>query len=105
MKKIRCVKVIKKWRFDDMGDPLTSFWGIEIFDNRSGDVFRPTYPFSDNVNSLALQEFIGLYEKDLLDFYVNGWNYSFGTFVHKDRENDTKDKFRDFWFKKGVVFY
>ena len=99
------MKVIKKWRFDDMCEPICSFWGIEIINKKTGEVFRPTYPFSDNKSSVAIQEFVDLYEKELLDFYINGWNYSFGTFVYEDRENDTKDKFRDSWFKKGIVFY
>lgn len=84
---------------------MIKFYGIEIVNDKTGEKYRPVYPFAELENRAVLVEFVELYEKELLDFYLNGWNYSFGTFVHEDRENDTKDRFRDSWFKKGVVVY
>lgn len=97
--------MIKKWRFSGECEPLSTFFGIEIIDKETGAVLRPTYPFSTNKSPEMIQEFIELYEKELLDFYVTEYAYSFGTFVHPDIENDTKDVFRQSWFKRGVVFY
>lgn len=97
--------MIKKWRFSDACEPLSTFWGIEIIDKETGESLRPTYPFSGNKTSDRIQEFVKLYEKELLDFYAVGSAYSFGTFIHPDRENDTKDVFRHSWFQRGVVFY
>ncbi|WP_277291630.1 hypothetical protein [Streptococcus orisratti] len=96
------VRVIKKWRFSSEGEPLSYFYGIELVNRETGDSFKPTYPFSDNL--VSLQEFIELYRKDLLDFYSKGWNYSFATYIEKP-EDDSHDRFRDSWFKRGVVIY
>lgn len=99
------IRVIQKKRFSPGGSAIDNFWGIEILNEETGETFRPVYPYTMSDDSMPLREFVRLYEVELFDFYSNGENYSFGTFVHQDRENDTKDRFRESWFRKGVVFY
>ncbi len=96
---------------------MIKFYGIEIVNDKTGETYRPVYPFSECENRSVLQEFVDLYEKELLDFYMNGWNYSFGRFcivneykdtfygISRDLDLSMATEFRDRWFKKGVVFY
>ena len=96
---------------------MIKFYGIEIVNDKTGENYRPVYPFAELENRAVLVEFVELYEKELLDFYVNGWNYSFGRFsivneykdtfygVSRDLDLSMATEFRDRWFKKGVVFY
>lgn len=111
------ISVIEKTRVNEELEKLKKFCGIEIKNLETGHVFRPTYPFAELENKAILQEFVELYEKELLDFYMNGWNYSFGRFCIVNEYKDTKygisrdfdlsmaTEFRDRWFIKGVVFY
>ena len=117
MSKIQIIKIIPKTRFSHTSSSIEKFWGIKIYDEGTKKSYSPVYPFAEEDNLAALEEFIGLYEKDLLDFYMNGWNYSFGRFFVTEEYKNTKygisrdldlsiaNRFRDRWFKKGVVFY
>lgn len=96
---------------------MIKFYGIEIVNDKTGEAYRPVYPFAELENRAVLQEFVELYEKELLDFYLNGWNHSFGRFcvvsdyqdtiygIGRDLDLSIATDFRDRWFKKGVVFY
>lgn len=96
---------------------MIKFYGIEIVNDKTGETYCPIYPFAEYENRAVLQEFVDLYEKELLDFYVNGWNYSFGRFcivneykdtfygISRDLDLSMATEFRNRWFKKGVVFY
>ncbi|SEP72098.1 hypothetical protein [Streptococcus equinus] len=101
------IKVVEKWKIDEFSNKIGTYWGIEIYDLDSDYFYRPIYPFSNNPSSDVLEEFVETYEKDLLDFYVNGWNYSFAT--SDDRESDIgtgiPEKFRDYWHSRGVVIF
>lgn len=111
------IRVIEKTRVNEQLEKLTRFCGIEITNTETGHVFRPTYPFAELENKAVLQEFVDLYEKELLDFYMNGWNYSFGRFcivneykdtfygISRDLDLSMATEFRNRWFRKGVVFY
>ncbi|EOI9076809.1 hypothetical protein ACMX3R_001723, partial [Streptococcus pyogenes] len=79
-------------------------YGIAICEG-TREFYRPTYPFVRSEEDLDnLKDFINLYETDLLTFYTHGHNYDFGCFIY-GIGNDGKDKFRDRWFKEGVIFY
>lgn len=96
---------------------MIKFYGIEIVNDKTGETYRPVYPFAELENRVVLQEFVDLYEKELLDFYVNDWNYSFGRFcivneykntfygISRDLDLSMATEFRDRWFRKGVIFY
>ena len=50
---------------------MIKFYGIEIVNDKTGETYRPVYPFAEYENRAVLVEFVELYEKDLLDFYLN----------------------------------
>ena len=96
---------------------MVKFCGIEIINNDTGKRYHPIYPFADLENEAVLQEFIDLYEQELLEFYRNGWNCDFSRFcivrdyqntmygVNRDLDLSLADNFRKRWFRKGVIFY
>lgn len=99
------IKIVKKAKYDEGKSTNPDyFYGIAIY-HGSQEVYRPIYPFVRNKGDLdSLKDFINLYETDLLSFYKHGHNYDFGCFIYSIG-NDGKDKFRDRWFKEGVIFY
>ncbi|BCK50229.1 MULTISPECIES: hypothetical protein [Streptococcus] len=101
----RSIKIIKKAMYDEgTGFKPIHFYGIAICEG-TREFYRPTYPFVRSEEDLdSLKDFINLYETDLLTFYTHGHNYDFGCFIY-GIGNDGKDKFRDRWFKEGVIFY
>lgn len=96
---------------------MIKFYGIEIVNDKTGEKYRPVYPFAEFENRAVLVEFVELYEKELLDFYINGWNHNFGRFcivneykdtfygISRDLDLSMATDFRDRWYKRGVVFY
>ncbi|MEX2803840.1 hypothetical protein AB3329_01800 [Streptococcus sp. H31] len=106
------IRVVRKWHVTGEGEPLSFFYGIEIFDDESDFCLRPTYPFSESVESL--EDFIEVYRKELLDFYTNigNWSFSFATYLFIDVINrngahyySEMDNFRNYWFDRGVLIY
>lgn len=101
----KSIKIIKKSMYDEgqKGKPVF-FYGIAIY-HGDKEFYRPIYPFVRSQRDLAsLRDFVNLYEKDLLAFYCRGHNYDFGCFVY-GIGSGRKDKFRDEWFRRGVVIY
>lgn len=103
--KERSIKIIKKSMYEE--GRISSkmyFYGIAIFECGK-EIYRPTYPYVRSDKDIDyLKDFIEKYENDLLMFYKNGHNYDFGLFVY-GIGSGLKDRFRDDWYKKGVIFY
>ncbi|ESR10148.1 hypothetical protein DIX60_01325 [Streptococcus iniae] len=101
----RTIKIIKKTMYDESFKSYREyFYGIVIYENNK-EFYRPTYPFvRSKVDIGKLEQFVKKYENDLLQFYKYGHNYDFGRFVY-GIGSGLKDKFREDWFKKGVIFY
>lgn len=115
---IRGIQIVNYWHRTSYGMRTRLMCGIEIIDEETGYSFAPTYPFAELAHREALQEFVDLYEKDLLDFYVNEVDYDLARaltignyqttpegYLVKTFESMDKEHFRNYWFEKGVVFY
>lgn len=117
MREIRKIKVCESKRYNHSTNVLEKFCSIKIIDSQKKDPYFPVYPFSDLEHKAVLQEFVDLYEQELLEFYKNGWNYNFASFcivndynntiygISRDLDLSMVSRFRDRWFKKGVVFH
>lgn len=80
MREIRKIKVCESKRYNHSTNVLEEFCSIKIIDSQKKDPYFPVYPFSDLEHKAVLQEFVDLYEQELLEFYKNGWNYNFASF-------------------------
>lgn len=98
-------KVIKKVRYDSESLAIpVYFYGIAVY-KENKEWYRPVYPFSCDEKALpALREFVEAYQEELQDFYKEGYNYDFSRHVC-GITGDSKDKFRERWFKRGVIIF
>ncbi|MGX9845714.1 hypothetical protein ACR3IL_10620 [Streptococcus iniae] len=101
----KTIKVIPKSMYSEsICANQNKYYGIAIYEEGK-EIYRPIYPYVRSKNDVDnLKKFVREYEKNLLKFYEHGHNYDFGRFVY-GIGSGLKDKFREDWFKKGVIFY
>ncbi|HEP2676587.1 TPA: hypothetical protein VCH52_001694 [Streptococcus pyogenes] len=115
---VKTIQIVEYWHRTSYGKRVRKLCGIKIIDEQTGYSFEPTYPFAEKEHREDLQEFIDLYEKDLLDFYVNevnvnlgrslalaNWQVSSDSTLRKTADSMDRDHFCNYWFKRGVIFY
>lgn len=101
------IKIIEKYRLtgsDVILSQANLFYGIAIMKGDK-EFYSPVYPYAPNPsNRKQLECFIEMYKEELLNFYRQGHNYSLGMALF-GIGSGRKDRERDKWFEKGVVFY
>ena len=70
MREIRKIKVCESKRYNHSTNVLEEFCSIKIIDSQKKDPYFPVYPFSDLEHKAVLQEFVDLYEQELLEFSI-----------------------------------
>ena len=98
---IRSLKIIKKPKYSENVVYRDYYYGIVIVDSKDKDyLLSPTYPFSSRKEDLIA--FVAQYEEELLDFYKNGLQHYFTSYLF-EFDTQLKDKFCKRWFEKGVL--
>lgn len=105
------IRVVKKSVYVD--DPkiivYPSFYGIEVIAEADENVkVTPLYPFTTSLDEdckLALEEFISDFEEELKMYYqaVGKYETKSLTTMLFGFDTELKEKFKDKWFRRGVV--
>ncbi|MEY8463729.1 hypothetical protein [Streptococcus merionis] len=95
------IRIIERFVFNSESDVISTNYGLEIdFSEEQDKKIYPIYPFSND--KAMLLEFVAVYYDDLKDFYLNKQS-SWFSFHLLGFDTEAKERFKDRWYKKGVV--